>query len=104
MKRAAKATVDLHCRTGSLEMHSQQEHRSTNLHCRTGSLEITFGQIIGLYLLHCRTGSLEKAGTMQMATGVVHCCTGSLEINVSPAPECSAFCSRPASAGHFTVF
>ncbi|CAH8242452.1 hypothetical protein VAE122_40008 [Vibrio aestuarianus] len=50
-----------------------------DVHCRTGSLEIEIKRHSITVVVHCRTGSLEKKILNEGLDGIVHCRTGSLE-------------------------
>ena len=51
--------MNVHCRTGSLEMEKTVNACQSFVHCRTGSLENHKKRVKGTGLVHCRTGSLE---------------------------------------------
>tara|TARA_R110002050_G_scaffold272165_1_gene415911 strand:- start:1618 stop:1833 length:216 start_codon:yes stop_codon:yes gene_type:complete len=51
-------SLDVHCRTGSLEILAARYTGNTIVHCRTGSLESNQGNLTHHCTVHCRTGSL----------------------------------------------
>ncbi len=46
-RRVHRVSVTVHCRIGSLEMHTQRLAVDFNVHCRIGSLEITQRMVDG---------------------------------------------------------
>ncbi len=54
-----RVCLQVHCRTGSLEMQCGCIGNASFVHCRTGSLEISQDGFFNVFVVHCRTGSLE---------------------------------------------